>query len=173
MTTEAGSQRGWWDRNLTVAVIAAVAAIVGAGIGALATYYGNRNLQEEQAKATARGVARVLSSQFQVAEERVALALEEDKLIPPGAVTEVSLSPEDEQLLASNLSLDSWIGVAVTISNLEMERRLFDPSGGNAEILKARAGLRVPFQEPLRKFEGSLLDSLNASINSLHPLAAG
>jgi hypothetical protein len=48
--------------NLTVAVIAALAAIAGAAVGGFATYFGNHELQTAEARAAARGAARVLQA---------------------------------------------------------------------------------------------------------------
>lgn len=164
-------KKSWWDRNLTVAVIAAAAAIAGAGVGALATYYGNRSLQSDQSRATARGIARVLESQLMNSEPRLELALQEKRVIVPEATSAVGLDLKDEELLASNLSSDGWTQVAATLSGLLLERQAMEPSAGNKAALEARAGLHVPLVGPLLSLDRSLLRQLRHSVVALRPLS--
>jgi hypothetical protein len=169
----AREKSNWWDRNLTVAVIAAVAAIAGATIGAFATYYGNRSLQRDQSHATARGIARVLSSQFMNAEPRLEFALREDRLILPEPDEVVVLDTSDEELLASSLSSAAWAEVAATLSGLALERQLLDPGAGSWDVLEADAGRRVSLTKPLRGLDRSLLGELRRSVQGLRSLSEG
>ncbi len=164
-------KKSWWDRNLTVAVIAALAAIAGAGIGAFATYYGNRSLQRDQSHATARGIARVLSSEFLNAEPRLEVALREDRLILPESTEVVVLNTGDEELLASSLSSAAWTQVATTLSSLALERQALSPGAGNWDVLEAKVGRRVPLSKPLRSLDLSLLRGLRRSVDALRSLS--
>jgi hypothetical protein len=166
-------KRNWWDRNLTVAVIAAVAAIAGAGVGAFATYYGNRSLQRDQSRATVRGIARVLSSQFMNAEPRLEVALREDRLILPEPTEVVVVNTGDEELLASSLSSAAWTEVANTLSSLALERQALSPGAGNWDALEAKAGRRVSLSTPLRSLDQSLLRGLRRSVDALKSLSDG
>lgn len=164
-------KRGWWDRNLTVAAIAAVAAIAGATVGAFATYYGNRSLQRDQSRATARGIARVLSSQFMNAEPRLEVALRENRVILPEPAEIVVLNTDDEELLASSLSSVAWTEVATTLSGLALERQAMSPNTGNWDVLEAKAGRHVPLSKPLRNLDRSLLSGLRRSVKELRSLS--
>lgn len=168
--TGRGKKSGW-DRNLTVAVIAAVAAIAGAAVGAFATYYGNRSLQRDQLRATARGIARVLSSQFMNAEPRLEVALRENRVILPEPAEVVVLNTGDEELLASSLGSAAWGEVATTLSGLALERQVLNPNEGSLEVLEAKAGRRVALSEPLRHLDQSLLRELRLSVKDLESLS--
>jgi hypothetical protein len=165
-------KKGWWDRTLTVAAIAAIAAIAGGGVGALVNYYGNRSLQSDQSRATARGIARVLESQLMNAEPRLELALREKRVIVPEATSAVSLGIDDEELLASNLSPDGWTEIATALSGLQLERKAMEPDANNEAALKARAGFGVPLVGPLLRLDRSLLSELRESVAALHPLSS-
>jgi hypothetical protein len=162
-----------WDRNLTIAAIAFFAAIAGAVIGGFATYFGNRTLQDEQSRATAKGIARVLESQLTDSEPRLQLALKERRVIVPEAISPVGLGLKDEELLASNLSSDGWTKVAETISGLSLEREAMEPSAGYKAALEARAGLHVALEGPLLGLDRSLLRELQESVGALRPLSDG
>jgi hypothetical protein len=164
-------KRSWWDRNLTVAVIAALAGIAGTAIGAFATYYGNRSLQHDQSQATARGIARVLSSQFTNAEPRLEVALRENRLILPEPDEVVVLDTGDEELLASTLSSAAWTEVAATLSGLALERQTLDPGAGDWDVLEAKAGRHVSLTKPLRGLDQSLLRGLRRSVRELRSLS--
>lgn len=122
-------------------------------LGSISTYYGNRDLQEDQSTATARGIARVLSSQFEGAETRIAYSLKKNRLILPTPISEVFLSTQDEQLLASALNFNSWTLVSGTLYALQGEKQLTDPELGNQAVLEARAGLTVPIPKPIEEYE--------------------
>lgn len=159
------------DRTVTIALIAFLAAVAGAAVGGLATYLANRALQDEQSHATAKGIARVLESQFVDAEPRLRLALEQRRVIVPEEVSPIRLDQSDEELLASNLSSEAWARVAETISGLSLEREAMEPSSGNEAALKARAGLHVTLEGPLLKLERSLLGELEECVTALQPLS--
>jgi hypothetical protein len=152
-------------------VIAAGAAILGAVVGAGATYFGNRLLQESESEATARGIARVLEAQLQAAEGRFELALEENLVILPDTATTVSLTVEDEQVLASNLDSESWRKVALALLNLQLERQDTAPDPLNRPALEAHAGLHVPLTPQMRELDQSTLRSLRDGIEALEELS--
>jgi hypothetical protein len=164
-------KRRIWDRTLTVASIAFVAAIAGAAVGGFATYLANRTLQSEQSRASAKGIARVLESQLADSEPRLQLALNERRVIVPEAISPVRLDLQDEELLASNLDSEAWTKVAETISGLSLEREAMDPSSGDEAALKARAGLHVTLDGPLLSLERSLLVELEESVTALQSLS--
>lgn len=168
---EGPARRSWWDRNLTIAVITAMAAILGAGVGAGATYYGNRSLQEEQSEAAARGVARVLSSQLAAAQGRFEAALIGNYLVLPETATSVSLSTRDQQLLAANLDSDAWDKVSLAFLHLQIERRETEPSPLNMPALEAQSGRRVPLSPRMRELDEAVRNSLRDAIEALRPLA--
>jgi hypothetical protein len=163
----------FWDRPLTLAAIAFLAAITGAAVGGLATYLANRALQHEESHATAKGIARVLESQLIDSEPRLQLSIEERRVIVPEALPPVHLGQSDEELLASNLSPAAWSRVAETISGLSLEREAMEPSSGDEAALKARAGLHVTLEGPLLDLERSLLRELRESVTALRPLSQG
>ena len=163
----------WWDRTLTVAVITAAAAILGAGVGAMATYYGDHHLQEEQSKAAARGVARVLTAQLAGAMARLDLALEKDQLILPDSASAVTLPTDDEQLLAANLDADAWTKVASALVGLQIEQEVNEPNTLNMPALEAEAGRTVPLDPRMRELNESVLEGLNDAIEAMAPLASG
>lgn len=159
-----------WDRNLTVAVIAASAAIAGAGVGGLVSYWGNRTLQHDQSTATARGIARVLEAEFVDDEQRLALSLQQGTIIVPNPASTISLSVDNEELLASNLSAKAWTEVSTTLATINLEGGLFE-SSTNVDILKARTGAIAPLGGGLLGIERSLLRELESSVSALRGLA--
>jgi hypothetical protein len=159
-----------WDRNLTIAVIAAVSAVVGAAVGGVISYLGNRTLQSNQSAATARGIARVLQAEFGDDEQRLSLSLQQHQIILPNSTSTIELSVDNEELLASNLSPKSWQEVSTALATISLEGDLFD-SSSNTDILKAHAGIGVPLRGPLLALEKSLLRELETSVNALRPLA--
>jgi len=140
-------------------------------VGAAASYYGNRHLQEEQSRATARGIARVLTTQLLTTQARLELSMEENRLILPDPASTVSLSTDDEQLLAANLDADSWTSVTLGLLEERFEQEESEPSTLNMPALEANAGRRVPLSRRRRERDQSIVKSLQGAIEALEPLA--
>lgn len=103
---------------VTVAVIAALAAVVGALAGGFATYLGNKNLQESQSRSTAVGIGRVLQQRLELAESRFQLMLDDRQLLPPDpGIGQLVPSTQDEETLASHLGAPEWQAVSVAVSD--------------------------------------------------------
>ena len=162
-------RRRWWDRNLTIAVIAAVSAVVGAAVGGVASYLGNRALQNSQSEATAKGIARVLEAEFVDDEQRLTLSLQQRRILMPNSTSTIALSVDNEELLASNLSARSWEDVSTAMATISLEGTLF--ANSNPDILKARAGLQAPLTDGVLDLERSLQRELVAAVAALRPLA--
>ncbi|SRR6266511_329974 len=129
-------------RDVQIAVIAAVAAIIAGAIGALAggaaTYRSNKAIQENQATASARGVARVYQSQFFSFGSRLHAMLDSNRVIAP--ITQpFQLSVNDKKILAAEMKPDGW----ATVANVEAGLRIFDDPD-DLDLRKAAAGLKVP-----------------------------
>ena len=163
-------RRRWWDRNLTIAVIAAVSAVVGAAVGGVASYLGNRALQNSQSEATAKGIARVLEAEFVDDEQRLTLSLQQRRILMPNSTSTIALSVDNEELLASNLSARSWADISTAMATISLEGSLFTNTS-NPDILKARAGLQAPLTNGVLDLERSLLGELVAAVGALRPLA--
>jgi type VI protein secretion system component VasF len=161
---------GRWDRSLTVAIIAFFAAIGGAAVGGVATYFGNQALQRERSKATARGIARVLQSDFTNAEPRLEVALQEKRIVLPDATSTVELDSEAEQPLASNLSAEAWEQIAATLLDLRLEiQQAANPT--NEAAIRTKLGLRVPLTGAPLALSKNLLVNLRGSVRQLDTVA--
>lgn len=114
-----------------------------------------------------------MASQFEGAEIRVAYSLKKNRLILPTPISEVYLSQQDEQLLASALNFNSWNLVAEALYALQGEKQLTNPELGNQAVLEAHAGLTVPIPKPIKEYEIELLKELKKGAYSLNALAEG
>ncbi|MEA2493947.1 MAG: hypothetical protein QOJ29_1858 [Thermoleophilaceae bacterium] len=87
-------------RDLLVAAIAALAAILGAGAGGFAAYLGNRSLEDSKSEAVARGAARVLQAQFRSVDVRLTAMLDRGRLYPVDEAFNIGRSDDDQQAIA-------------------------------------------------------------------------
>ena len=109
-----------WRRSdvVTAAVIAGVAAIAGAGVGAFATYESNSKAQDRADKraasadvARARGVARVLQAHYGTAATVIDVMLVRNRYTPNPELT-AGLPYDDEKELAASVSSGTWALIA-------------------------------------------------------------
>jgi hypothetical protein len=129
--------------GIIVALIAAMAAVVGALAGGFATYLGNKSLQETQSRSVAVGVARVLQTRLLLGESRFQIMLDTGILLPPDpGIGQIIPSTQDEETLASNLNAGDWnkVSVALSVYELFTERAVL----GDSAAQQAGSGLRVP-----------------------------
>jgi hypothetical protein len=131
------------SRTILVALIAALAAVVGALAGGFATYLGNKSLQESQSHSTAVGIGRVIEARLVLAESRFQAMVNNGLLLPPNpGIEQVVPSAQDEETLASNLSAADWTKVSIALADYE----LFTERGtlGDLAAQQADRGQCVP-----------------------------
>jgi hypothetical protein len=150
-------------------VVAALAAILGAAVGGYVTYEGDRALQKERSLTAARGAARVLQSEFLSAEVRFQVELAQKRLLAPDRLTSISVSSEDQQLIATNVSGNAWAEVAAAKGVMQQEQEA-GADTRDESMLRARAGLVVPLAGPHLEIEQSTLRALEQGAMALDPL---
>lgn len=114
-------KRRWLSDHIVVAIIAAVAALGGAISGGVATYLGNKDLQESESQSVAVGNARVLQARIVQADARLKFMLQLNLyLAPDPGVGPLTPSIQDEESIAADLSPEQWSTVAVGLSSYSL-----------------------------------------------------
>jgi len=137
-------------------------------VGVTLGYFGNKQLQDSQAHASARGAARVLQADFADAAVRIEAELKEKRLIAPEAESVGGVSEESEKLIASNVSGQTWDHIAAAKAVILDEIQAADSS--SPEMIAARKHLSVPLQGPRLLFEESALRTLGNAVIALKTL---
>jgi hypothetical protein len=129
---------------MTVAIIAATAAILGTLTGGVATYLGNRLLQERelnreeaQQTAAARAVARLLRSEYETDSDRLlemSSAEEYSEEIYRKRVFVSRIGQDDRKLLARRLSEAEWTAVSNAEQMIERVETELEIHRGRGEI---------------------------------------
>src|ERR1700727_972375 len=153
---EEGPTPSRWSSSLTVAVIAAVAAVAGAAVGGFATYFGNHEIQSSEAHAAAKGAARVLQGDFASVATRIEVELSRHRFIVPLDQSVITISSEDEKQIAANVGPTTWDHIAAAKLIIQDEQESA-ADVGNVEVLAARDHQPVVLRgAPLHFEEGSL-----------------
>lgn len=152
-------------REITVALIAAGSAVLGAAVSGFAIYWGNRALQDRADLATARGIARVYQSEFFDFGARLHAMLQQNILIAP-TDQPFDLTTEDKKVLAAHESPTAW----ATVADAEAALRIFD-NPNDLDYKKAEAGLTVRLEPLRRKYVADNLHAVDLAIDALAPLA--
>ena len=142
--------RRWLGGPVVIALISAVAALSGAIVGGVATYLGNKSLQENQSRSVAVGNARVLQARVLQADARLKFMLELHLLLPPDpAVGSLTPSIQDEQSIAANLNPKEWSTIALGLSSYSLFAEA--DSLDDLDAAEAARGLRVPLDTRHRR----------------------
>jgi len=130
--------------GITVAVIAAVSALVGTAVGGAISYVSNEHLQtrevaREEARQTtaARAVARILMGEYRAEYVRLGGMLAEHEYEPASYHERVFVSQlglEDRKLLASRLTEDDWVAVAKASRGIEEVEGALEAHRGEGQI---------------------------------------
>jgi hypothetical protein len=107
------------DIGLATAGIAALAALLGTAVGGVATYCGNRELEEDRARDAARAAARVYEAEFKVAEDRMVELIRTERYNPKEDAPSLRLSLEDKKLIAQHVVSRSQL-LAVTTADARL-----------------------------------------------------
>jgi hypothetical protein len=167
--TDSPTSKPGWNSNLTVAVIAAAAAIAGAGVGGFATYLGNHELQTSEDHAAAKGSARVLQGDLASTATRIEVELTKHRYLAIGAQSSIAISTEDEKEIAANVSAQTWDRVAAAKLMIQDEQESSNELG-DIEVLEARKHLPVILKGARLHFEESSLHAIQQAVAALKEL---
>jgi hypothetical protein len=169
VTPTESSSSSRWNPNLTVAIIAALAAIAGAAVGGFATYFGNHELQESAAHAAAKGAARVLQGDLASIATRIDIELSQHRYLAIGAQSAITISAEDEKEIAANVSARTWDHIASAKLVVQDEQESSNELG-NIEVLEARKHLPVTLKGARLHFEENSFQALREAVSALKEL---
>lgn len=157
-----------WNSHTTVVAITAAAAVLGAAVGGVASYLGNDQLQKAQDWTAAQGAGRVLQSDFVDAVTRIQSEFGLKRYLAPERQSTALVSEEDEKLIASNVSAQTWDHIAAAKTVILDEREVVTSTSN--EVVRARKHQPVPLQGARLSFEESALQTLEGAIFALKEL---
>ncbi len=140
-------------------------AIAGGVAGGLITYFGDRSLEHERTIATARGTARVLESQLASASVRLEVMIEERRLHPPDAYPPITLSLDDQKVIATRLTAEEWTAVAVALVLLRRESQ-----DDSYDMRRAISGTRVDLSAEALGYYRDIAGAVREALYALAPL---